>query len=156
MSTERSVRNLLTELGVGHFNATMMIQDMFISPMTSDPKSPQIIRLVTHIQDALVSMGYPIAVTGYLDQPTADALSACIGGGWEQYSWGDLVANVLSNQKAGAVYTNPPVNALPPTSVAMAGLLDAPFGLPDVPGGLITYALGGYLAYRYFTKKRAR
>ena len=44
----------------------------------------------------------------------------------------------------------------PDAGPAMSGLFDTPSFLPDVPGGLVTYIVGGLLAWHYlFRKKKA-
>ncbi|HEY4266733.1 MAG TPA: hypothetical protein VGM94_00945 [Galbitalea sp.] len=151
----RNVRSLLKQLGVGDFNATMMVQDSFSAPATSDPKSPQIILMVKRIQEHL---GVP--VTGYLDDDTADALAQVVGPGWMSLPWIDNVSTLLartSSATGAPPYSVQAVKRLRPTPPdphllnSLEGFLDF---LPDVPGGIITYAVAGYFVYRHFSKKR--
>lgn len=154
---KHNVRSLLLALGVGQYNATMMIEDMFIAPATSDPKSPQIILLVKAIQKRL---GVP--QTGYLNQPTATALRQVVGEGWMGLSWSDNVALLLGRTDSqGAPPPMPPLASFsalmtrptpadPNLQTALEGVFDF---LPDVPGGIVTYGILGYLAYRHFYKR---
>ena len=149
-----NARDLLTKLGIGNFNATMIIQYMFIAPATTDPKSPPIILLVKHVQKALNKLGARIRETGYLDTATANALSQVVGPRWEQRSWADNVASVLTALKSDLMSTSTdeledaPIATIPKTSL---GFID----LPHVPGGIFTYGAAGALAY-YLWKKRSR
>lgn len=146
----RTGRELLKGIGIGDFNATMIIQYLFVAPATTDPRSSPIIIMVEHIQRTLNEMGAGIPISGYLDTPTARALYDVVGPNWEKISWGQVIGVVLDGYEAG--YSAAPAEALVPAPAPMAvgGPLDF---LPDVPGGLLTYALGGYLAYRYFAKR---
>ena len=149
---QNNVRSLLEKLGVGHFNATMMIEDSFIAPATSDPNSPQIILMVRALQKKL---GVPIS--GVLDDATADALAARVGPGWMSLSWGDNIATVLAQQAKIPPYSVTAQRMLRPTPPdpnlmsSLEGVFDF---LPDLPGGVIAYGVIGYLAYRYLQKRR--
>ncbi len=141
-------RYLLTELGIGHFNATMILQYMPIAPATTDPKSAPVMLLVQGIQMRLQQLGAAVRQTGYLDQATAMVLDRLIGPGWEQRPWGQVVTAVLAALKARPSSVPPATIGTEPT-VSLAG-----FDLPAVPGGLMTYAAAGAAAYYFFTKRR--
>lgn len=151
MNAPRNVRDLLTQIGIGNFNATMIIQYMFIAPATTDPKSPPIILLVRHLQKALNRLGARIRETGYLDTATARAMSQVVGPRWEQRSWADNIATVLAAVKedllpAPVDEVEMPIAKTPKTSL---GFID----LPHVPGGIITYGVAGALLYHFWTKR---
>jgi hypothetical protein len=151
-----NVRDILQQLGIGHFNATMMIQDCFIAPATSDPRSPQIILMVQHIQAKLQDMGAPIAISGRVDPPTARYLVALMGDNVLGAPWYHVIGGVLDAQAAGvslAPNTPRPIPQTPAPVSGLSGLLDAPSFLPDVPGGLLTYGIAGYFLYKHFKKK---
>lgn len=151
MSNEVSARTLLLRLGISDLNATIIIPYMFISPMTTDPKSPQIMLLVKHVQKALNQMGAGLYVTSYLDRPTAAALTGLFGtDAWSAWSWSDVVASVVR-----AKAQNMSLREVEPiTTHAIAATGDVmPFGLPDVPGGVLTYAAAAGALW-YFMKKR--
>lgn len=154
---ERSIRNLLLALGVSRTAASMITPNMVQSPAVTDPKSPHIMMVVGHIQDVLNGCGYRLARTGYLDAPTADALEHTVGPGWERMTWADVIAGVLATARMPAV-TNPRLAASQVPDVTFAdsgdGLGGMPLGLPDVPGGLVTYAVAGYLLYRHLKKRK--
>lgn len=151
----RSGRELLTGLGIGNFNATMIIQYLWTAPATTDPKSPSIILLVQALQRTLKRAGARLAVTGYLDQPTAAVLTQVVGPGWEQVAWATVVESVLDVLE-GKRAMAPGLESGGDTFVAQAqpldGLLDPAF-LPPVPGGIFTYLAGAYVAYRLLKKR---
>lgn len=149
----RMSRELLKGIGIGDFNATMIIQYMFVAPATTDPRSSPIILMVNHIQRTLNEMGAGIPVSGYLDRPTAAALERVVGPDWERISWGQNIGAILDGKEAG--FSAAPTSQLalsggPAMQEAVGGPLDF---LPDVPGGLLTYAVGGYLLWRHFAKR---
>lgn len=150
MSTEVNGRNLLLKLGVGNYNATMMIPYLFVSPMTTDPKSPMIMLMVKHLQKMLNQMGAGLIVTSYLDRPTANALTGLFDTEqWTQWSWSDVIASTVKSKTQNVRLDAVP----PPNKYAIAATGDMPFGLPDVPGGVLTYAAGA-AAIWYFMKHR--
>ncbi len=153
-----NTRDLVLKLGIGSFNAPMVQQWMFTQPATTDPKAPGVILMVRALQAKLGQMGAPIMNTGYLDKPTAAVLEQLIGYGWLNRPWSEVVGAVIAAreqrldlsktvpaQKPIEQYT---VSQMPPQG--MAGVFDF---LPDVPGGLLTYAVGGYFLYRHLTKR---
>lgn len=156
MNTDtNNVRGLLNQLGVGHHNATMMIQDMFIAPATSDPKSPQIILIVCRIQKVLRDMGATVPVSGQIDQQTSFYLETLLGHGYLNLPWMQVVSGVLDAKDGGVSLATPqPVPSQ--SGQAMSGVFDTPSFLPTVPGGLVTYGVVGYFLYRHFMKKRSR
>lgn len=147
-----TLRDLLLNLGIGNFNATMIIQSMFQSPAATDPRSPAILLLVRQIQRTLQAMGAPIRETGMLNLETAAQLQRLMGTGWLNKTWAQVVQGVVAARDARVSLA--PMATAPQSSPApvsgLAGFLDF---LPSVPGGLITYAIGGLVAYHYFTKK---
>jgi hypothetical protein len=148
-------RSNLVDLGMGHFNATMTIPYMMISPATTDPKSGQVILLIQHIQRALYAMGATdVPDSGRLDPATVTALQQVTGPNWERQPWAATVSMVVDAKKRGQVLTpsggsplDVPDDGQP---LAVGGPLDF---LPDVPGGLATYLVGGYLLYRYLKRR---
>lgn len=155
-ATSKTLRELLTGIGVGHFNATMVIPYMMISPATTDPKASQVSLLVQHLQRALYNLGATdVPDSGTLDAPTAAALNQVVGPNWERMPWSASVSAVVAAQE-GRGYIQPMTVAIAPVAapgepVATGGPLDF---LPDVPGGLVTYAVAGYLLYRHFSRAR--
>ncbi len=148
---EVSARSLLVSLGVGQFNATGVIPFMMFAPGTTDPKSPAVVLLVQHLQRVLFAMGaHDVVENGHLDVPTAHALAHLVGPGWERMTWAQNVAAVLSARERG-VRLEHPVAEHPGMPLAVSGPLDF---LPDVPGGLFTYAIGGFLLWRHLAKKK--
>lgn len=150
--SNQNVRDLLTGLGIGHFNATMIVPTMFIAPATTDPKSAQTILIVQHLQKILYDLGaHDVPMSGRLDEPTARALAQVVGPDWERTTWAGNVSAVLSAKASGVSLRAQPMESGQP--MAVGGPLDF---LPDVPGGLLTYAVGGYLLYRHFARKARR
>lgn len=145
----KTSRDLLTALGVGSFNATMMIEPLMLTPAVCDPSSASMQLLIKHIQAMLASMGAPVAETGRLDQATSMALEEVAGENWLYRTWFDVGRMLVAAKRAGKrIGGHFPVPA--PAPIEPLGVLD----LPDVPGGIVTYAVGGYLLYRWLKKKR--
>lgn len=144
----QNARELLTQLGIGNFNATMVIQYMFIAPATTDPKSPPIMTLVAAIQRRLQGLGYSVPQNGYLDVPTANAITTIASSGWQNRAWGDTVKAVLSAPHASSRAEPEPLGA-PMGSLPM-------FSLPDVPGGALTYVAAGAALYYVLVHKKKR
>lgn len=149
----RTNRDLLKAIGVGDFNATMVIQDMFTAPATTDPRSAPIVIMVQHIQRTLNDMGAGVPVSGYLDQPTAAALRRVVGPNWERISWSQNIAAIVDSKRVGisAAHGRQP----PGREIAVGDVPSLGF-LPDVPGGMLTYILGGVLAWHYFKKGKGK
>lgn len=148
MSIPTNARELLLALGIGQFNATMIIQYMFIAPATTDPKSPPIMLLVKSIQQYLARLGYQVPQHGYLDHVTAGALTAVAGSSWQNHAWGDTVKAVLTAPRAASTLAAPVARASSPM-----GFIPS---LPDVPGGMLTYAAGAAAAFYFLVHKKRR
>lgn len=159
-----NARDLLVKLGIGQFNATMVIQYMFIAPATTDPKSAPVMLLVKHLQQKLQALGYPVIVNGYLDRTTASAIQEVVGPGWESVAWGETVRGVLAASAddpralIAASYSvgsqKPPI-VLPPSSAVGDDGIAAKLGVsPGILGALI--AVGAYVVYEKYNKKRGR
>jgi len=152
---KQTSRDLLNAIGMGQHNATQAIPYLMIAPATTDPKTPMVINMVRHIQQLLYQMGaIDVANTGYLDAPTAAALLQIAGPNWERMTWGSNIQAILGARDRGMSLSPPPAAATPmPMPVAVSGPLDF---LPDVPGGIVTYGVVGYLLYRHFKQRSAR
>lgn len=148
-------RDLLTAIGMGQHNATQAIPYLMIAPATTDPKTPMVINMVRHLQQVLYQMGATdVANSGYLDAPTARALRMAAGPNWERMTWGQNIGAVLGARDRGMRLTAASMRTVPtaPMPVAVSGPLDF---LPDVPGGLVTYGVVGWLIYRHLAKRRS-
>lgn len=145
-------RELVAAIGIGQFNATMVIPYLLMAPATTDPKSPAIMMLVRHLQMQLTAMGWPGETTSYLDTATASALDRVVGPGWMNRTWSQVIGNVVSARKNR-------VNLAPAAPPIIAVATPEPTGafdfLPDLPGGTMTYVVLGGLAY-YLYKNRKR
>lgn len=151
--TKQNSRDLLTAIGMGQHNATQAIPYMMVAPAVTDPKTPMVINMVRLVQQQLYQMGASdVANTGYLDAPTAAALLRVTGPNWERMSWAQNIQAVLGARDRGMSLAAPVVATTAPMPMAVSGPLDF---LPDVPGGLVTYGLVGYLLYRHFSKRRS-
>jgi hypothetical protein len=147
----KNARELLLALGIGQFNATMIVPYMFVAPATTDPKSAQTILIVQHLQKALYDLGATdVPQSGRLDAATAQAMERVAGANWERMSWAANVSAVVSAKEAGVSLRAPPAPRVRGTPVAVGGVFDF---LPDVPGGLVTYAVGALVLYRHLTRK---
>lgn len=151
---ERTGRQMLSDLGIGQFNITMIIPYLWIAPAATDPKASQIILMVEKIQTILArDLGAPVKVTGYLDIPTARALKKVAGDRWETMPWAATVSAVLSAKDAGLTIEEPFPELYVPGVGGFGSIPGVP-GLPDVPGGIVTYGIAAFLLYRHFKKGR--
>lgn len=146
-----NARALLRSIGIGQFNATMVIQYLFIAPATTDPKSAPIILLVQHLQKILVQLGANIQLTGYLDAPTANAIERIAGPGWEQRPWADTIQAILRARELGVTWREDPP---PPPNYGPSGMQLGFVSLPDVPGGILTYGALAVVGYHLWKKRK--
>ncbi len=144
----RTSRDLLRDLGVGDYNATMMIETLMMAPATTEAAASPTMLLVGHIQEVLNDLGANLVVNGYIDDATAKALTKVSGKKFLYRSWFDVVKDVVVAKRAGVrlVKVVPRPNPKP----AAVGAFD----LPDVPGGMLTYAAGGLLLWHLLKKKK--
>lgn len=155
LTRKHSLRDLLLALGIGHFNATLIIPIMFTQPGTTDPKQPAVIMLVRQIQRNLIAMGAGIQPTGYLDRATAACITQLVGDeSWINGTWSRVVNVVVAARDANVAFA-PDADAGPLSVEGEAVDLGSADILPPVPGGALTYLAGGALLY-YFWKKRKR
>lgn len=147
----KTARDLLLDLGVGGFNATMLIETLMMTPATTEAASAPVMMLVQHLQRIVKAMGAPIpALSGIIDDPTNAALERVVGPNWLFRTWFDVCREVVAAQRAGKTLAVLRAAAAKPVDSGI-GFLD----LPDVPGGLLTYAAGAYVLYRVLKKKRS-
>lgn len=157
MIEKNTCRNLLLQLGVGDFNATMAIPYMFIAPRALDPAMVQMLIVIQEIQKALASMGAQgIQLNGVLDTATGNALATLVGPEWIAMPFYELVKAVVKAERSGFQFA--PADVAPAaTPTATGGILDAipdGLGLPSVPGGALTYGFGAWLLYKMLKKGR--
>lgn len=148
----RNSRDLLTDLGVGRFNATMMIEPLMMAPSTTAVESAPIMLLVQHIQQNLNAMGAspPIPTLGILDEQTAYYLAQVAGSDFLHLSWFEVCRRVIAARRRGVRLSDTSTKVRITAKPQGIGSFD----LPDVPGGAITYAVGTYLLYRALIKKK--
>lgn len=152
--TKQTSRELLTAIGVDEHNATQIIQYLMMSPAVIDPKTPPSILLLESLQRVLYQMGATDVVnSGFVDPPTARALRMITGPNWERQTWATNLSAVLRARDRGQRLDAVVAARSQAMPLAVSGPLDF---LPDVPGGLVTYGVVGYLVYRYLTKRRSR
>lgn len=151
-TTELTGRTLLTRIGIGQFNATMVIPYLGFAPATTDPKSPQVIIMVQHVQKMLNQMGAALSTSGHLDIPTARTLSLVVGERWETMPWSATLSAIISAKDNGVMLPTADETEILIPPAATGDIPGVPF-LPDVPGGILTYGVAAYLLYRYLKKK---
>lgn len=144
----KTTRDLLIDLGVGRFNATMIIQTMMMAPAVTEAASAQVMVLVQHIQMVLRELGAPVRPSGIVDEPTDLAMQYVAGTNWLHRTWFDVTRMLVAYKKSGKRLD---VASSPAPEAKSMGLFD----LPDVPGGIVTYGIGAYLLYRALKKKRS-
>lgn len=137
-----SARSILLSLGMGDFNATMVIPYLFMAPAQTDPQMSQIIMLTRHLQSVMKSMGCPLSVTGTFDTNWAPYVAKVVGRDWLNVPWSEICQEVIAAKNRRM--------SLAPVGVAMAPMS----GFADsIPGGKTTlYVLGAFLLYRHFKR----
>jgi hypothetical protein len=143
-----SARSILLALGMGDYNATMVIPYLFMAPAQTDPQMAQIILLTEYLQKALRQMGAPLPVTRSIDAQWAPYVSAVAGRSWPDLPWAEIARYVLEAKARGKKLAPQGITI----TVGRGGLDGALDSLPKVPGGLFTYAVGGYLLWRHMKK----
>lgn len=141
---ENNARELLLGLGMGNYNATIAIQYMFLAPATTDPAMPSIILMTKHLQLGLRAAGATdVAVTGQIDEPTASALSKLVGPEWNHVTWYALFIAVTNAKRQR-------------TLEERGGRLDLGIipDLPNVPGGMFTWAAAAVAAWYFLFRKK--
>lgn len=157
MIEKNTCRNLLIQLGVGDFNATMAIPYMFIAPRALDPAMVQMLIVIQEIQKALASMGAQgIQPSGVLDTATGSALATLVGPEWIAMPFYEIVKAVVKAERTSFQFA--PADVAPAaTPTATSGVFDTipdALGLPSVPGGVLTYGVGLYFLFKALKKKR--
>lgn len=149
-ASDNDARALLNELGVGNFNATMIIPLMFMAPAQSDPDMTQVKLITRALQRQMQAMGATwIVASGYIDEPTGHCLEALLGSQWNGTVWFDIGKSLLRQKSRGKRFERT-YSADGTVELSGLGLLPE---LPSIPGGYVTVGLGAFLLYRHLTKK---
>lgn len=148
---EHNTRRILLDLGIGDFNATMILPCMFMGPAQTDPSMAQVQLLTTALQKNMIKMGASwLKITGRIDEQTAHCLHALVGPYWNQTTWGELASAVVTARGNKKKLKRPS----PSGKVTLGALgFDLP-SPPAIPGGIITYGIAGYFLVRHFMKGR--
>ncbi len=145
---DNDARRILLGLGVGNYNATIMIQYMFLAPSATDPAMPSIILMTKHVQLGLRAAGANIGVTGQIDEPTAKVLIKLVGPQWNHVTWYAIFRAVTEakKRKSLAEYGGeldlgevPDLGAFP--------------SLPEVPGGILAWTAAAAAVWYFFFRK---
>lgn len=139
---DNDARAMLLALGVGNYNATIMIQYMFLSPSTTDPAMPSIILMTRHLQAGLRAAGARVPLDGVIGDATAKALIRLAGPEWNHVTWYGLFEAVTYAKRERTLEKK--TADLP---------LDG-FDLPDVPGGMLTWAAAAVAAWYFLLRKK--
>lgn len=143
-----SARDILLSLGMGDFNATMVIPYLFWAPAQTDPQMGAIVMLTRHLQIMMRKMGAPLSVTGSIDANWAPYMAQVAGPHWMDKSWAEISRDLI-NARSSKRNLKPVGKAILVPQSALSGITDS---LPQIPGGLFTYAVGGYLLWRHMRK----
>ena len=143
---DNDARALLLSLGMGHYNATLAIQYMFLAPSATDPAMPSIILMTKHLQLGLRAAGANIPVTGQIDAPTAEKLIVLVGPEWHHVTWYALFQSVIAAKRERSLELSAPI----PTPMDLG---DVPL-LPSVPGGVFTLAAAAVAAWYFLFRKK--
>lgn len=142
MQGENDARSMLLALGMGHYNATIAIQYMFLSPAATDPAMPSIMLIVKHLQAGLRAAGAKVPLTGVIDNSTARALITLVGPDWNEVTWFALYQAVIQARRLRSLER--------PKHLSMGAIP----GLPALPGGDLTYVLAAVAAFYLYTRKK--
>ena len=146
-----NARAILNALGVGNFNATMIIPYLFMAPAQTDPDMAQVQLLVSFIQRRLNTLGARIPVSGFLDVATITQLQRYTGPGWAKLSWYEIAKLLLAASQ-------PFATAPPPSrgrAHALGFLPDLPL-LPSIPGGTLSWLVLAGVGYHLYKKRSKR
>lgn len=142
-----SARSILLSLGVGDYNATTIIPMLFYGPAQTDPQLTQSVLLVKHMQRMMQSMGAKAVVTGTIDSTWEPYFIAIAGPQWTSVPWFDIARSLLEFKDRGQRFK---LNYDGGRQIDLSG--DSL--LPDLPGGMITYAALAAGAFLLLKKKR--
>jgi hypothetical protein len=92
VGVERDVRSMLLAAGVGQYDSTMLVTQMFLMPRTTDPSAQATILIVAGAQRLL-----GLKQTGRLDEPTLVALRKVSGPYWTNKTWVQIYGDLLDN-----------------------------------------------------------
>jgi hypothetical protein len=152
---EHNTRRILLDLGIGDFNATMVLPYMFMGPAQTDPAMAQVKLITKAMQRYMIGMGATwLTPTGIINDDTAHCLHALVGPHWNQTTWQELAKSLII-AKGNGKRLHKRYNATNPVDLSgLSGHASTGFipDLPSVPGGIVTYAVVGYLLYRHFKK----
>lgn len=139
-------RQILLAMGMGQFNATMVIPYLFIAPATTDADMAQVMMLVELIQRRLNSLGAELEVSGRIDAATSAALSSACGPNWPKMSWYEICRILIARTDTTV--------AIPGGSRGRSQAMSGFLGLPEIPNELVL--LGAGLVAWHFYKKRKK
>jgi len=143
-TTDNNARQLLLNLGMGQYNATIAIQYMFIAPAATDPAMPSIILMTKYVQQGLRAAGATnVAVTGRIDAATANELERLLGPDWNHVTWCQIFTAVLSAKRQRTLEDH--------SSDVDLGLIP---DLPEVPGGMLTWAAAAVAVWYFLIRKK--
>lgn len=147
-AADHNVRHQLLELGIGDFNATLIIPTMFYGPAQSDPGLTPVKVLVRALQRMMREMGATWVVSsGELDAGSATCLKAIAGPMWAEMPWYELSQKLIDARKAGKRFE--PMGAA--RGVVLSGFQD---GVVTSIGSVVGAAIGGIIVYHILSKKK--
>lgn len=147
-SSTQDARTVLTSMGMGNYDATMVIPYLFLSPAGTDPDMPQIRLLVGYVQRNLRMLGANVAVTEVMGEQDGVELSKLTGPNWPGMMWMDICQALLRARSMGT--TLRPVRKRPTPELETVGGLPA---IPSLPGPVVAGA-AIVAAWYLFIRKR--
>lgn len=141
----QDLRSLVNTLGIGQFNATLVIPYMFFTPAGTDPDMAAVRVLVEALQAGLHGMGANVPVDGIIDERTDAELTKLTGPDWPGMTWATLFETVIRARASGRSLA--PVRGGPLPELEMVG------DIPAVPGGLMTIAAAGIAVWYFLLRK---
>lgn len=142
-----NARELALQMGIGQFQADMVIPMMWMTPSTTDPDMPAVRVMVEAIQQQMTAMGAPrFTAPGELDAPTVTWLRQITGPTWVNMTWARIFGAILNVRASGR---RPWTTARP----LPRGRQLAVSGLPDF-GDPTTLVLLGAAALLFMNRKK--
>lgn len=142
-----NARDLALAMGIGQFQADMVIPMMWMTPSTTDPDMPAVRVMVEAIQKQMSAMGAPrFQAPGELDVPTVSWMRMITGPTWVNMTWARIFGAILNVRASG----RPPWTAIKPLP---RGRQLTVGGLPDF-GDPTTLLLLGAAALLFVNRKK--
>jgi hypothetical protein len=148
----QDARSLALALGMGDFQATMVIPYMHMTPATTDPDMPAIHLIVNGLQRGLQTLGATtVKADGVMGVETATELRRLTGPNWPGMTWSLLYSTIVR-----AISFGQRLDPVKPQPIDVSPLGDVA-ATPSASGGWLTTGLAlGAFWYLFLRGRKAR